>query len=318
MDAQQATLEKLLPLQGMWTGEGRAEYPTIPTFVYREALTFQRVPDAPRFFLFERTQKQRESGGWMESHWESGFLRVLMDGTLEWLDAQSGGRVEVLRGTLEESPETLQLHFVSTLIENDARMRGTARQFFLNGDALSYAMQMSTENTPTLTSHLSAGLTRFVDKEELLRRIEHGRQDFWRAMDGAADSDLEAPNAVGEWSVKDLLAHFIGHEQRTLDELNAARRGETYSIDHAANQAFNAQAVGALRDPSLTRVREAWLASSNQILAMIESMSDADFEPFSPVCVLLGDTIDGALGNNTYGHYAEHLPGVQAWLHARI
>jgi hypothetical protein len=28
----------------------------------------------------------------------------------------------------------------------------------------------------------------------------------------------------------------------------------------------------------------------------------------------LGDTVDGALANNTYTHYAEHLPALEAFV----
>ncbi len=160
MNRQEAVFAKLLPLGGMWMGEGRAEFPTTPTFEYRDALTFQVIPDTPRFHFFERTQKKTEQGEWIESHWESGFLRVLPDGALEWLDAQSGGRVEVLRGILEENADEIILNFASAVIENDARMKETTRQFILRGEQLSYTMQMSTQYTPRLTSHLAANLTR--------------------------------------------------------------------------------------------------------------------------------------------------------------
>ncbi len=54
MDAQEATFEQILALEDEWTGEGRAEYPSIPTFRYREALTFQAVPGQPRLFFLQR------------------------------------------------------------------------------------------------------------------------------------------------------------------------------------------------------------------------------------------------------------------------
>src|SRR5581483_3330690 len=131
MDAQEQTFERLLLLEDIWTGSGRAEYPSIPTFEYREALTIHAIPGQPRLFVLQRTQKKTDAGEWVESHWECGFLRALPDGAVEWLDSQNGGRVEVLRGTLQETDDAIILNLQSTLVGNDARMGETARKFTL-------------------------------------------------------------------------------------------------------------------------------------------------------------------------------------------
>jgi uncharacterized protein (TIGR03083 family) len=156
-----------------------------------------------------------------------------------------------------------------------------------------------------------------VGKRELVDRIVRGRLEFLRAVVALPDDAWETPNVVGEWSVKDLLAHLIAHEQRALDELNTARRGEKYTFPSGDNDTFNARAVTQYKKRTSEQVRAAWLASTNRIIAAVQELSDADFEPESPVCALLEDTIDGALANNTYEHYAEHLPEVQEWLRAR-
>lgn len=82
-----------------------------------------------------------------------------------------------------------------------------------------------------------------VGRGEFLRRlnIEHAR--FEKVLAQLTAAQLTLPGILGDWSVKDVLAHLIAHEQRALLELQYAQRGERLDIDHSANDTFNAQAV---------------------------------------------------------------------------
>ena len=154
----------------------------------------------------------------------------------------------------------------------------------------------------------------FVSKDELLRRLNQEYMRFNNVLAQMSDAQLVEPNTIGAWSVKDLLAHFVAHEQRALEELRYALRGERLVIDHSAGDVFNAQAVSASLSQSLAEVQAAWDASFQQIVTAVAALTDADFDPEGVVVRALDDTIDGALGNNTYGHYAEHLSAVEAYL----
>lgn len=151
-----------------------------------------------------------------------------------------------------------------------------------------------------------------VTKAELLRRLAAGYAAVGAVLAGLGDADLARPGVAGGWSAQDLLAHFIAHEQRALEELRHARRGARLAIDHGANDAFNDGAVLAWRGATPAQVRAAWAASFGQVVAAVEGLAEADFDPAGPVAAALDDTIDGALANNTYGHYAEHLPQLLA------
>jgi THAP domain-containing protein 4 len=147
-------------LAGTWTGEGRGEYPTISSFDYRETLAFTRRDE--RTLAYEQRAQKRMDGQteWSVSHWESGFIRVLEGGELELVNAQSGGRGEVLVGTVESNDSIFKIHFVSKTITNDPRMLASARRFELEGDTLRYEMNMQTTKTSQLTSHLKIELKR--------------------------------------------------------------------------------------------------------------------------------------------------------------
>jgi len=54
------------------------------------------------------------------------------------------------------------------------------------------------------------------------------------------------------------------------------------------------------------------------VITAVRALSDADYDLNGPVAQVLEDTIDGALGNNTYDHYAEHLPEIEAWIRGQV
>ena len=147
-------------LEGTWRGQGRGGYPTIDSFDYREKLVFTRKNDST--LAYDQRTEKRMSGtdDFVPSHWENGFITILENGDLELVNAQSGGRGEVLTGHIEVLDSVIRLHFTSKALMNDARMVSTARTFDLEGDQLRYEMEMSTTKVADLAQHLSITLDR--------------------------------------------------------------------------------------------------------------------------------------------------------------
>jgi hypothetical protein len=152
-----------------------------------------------------------------------------------------------------------------------------------------------------------------VTKTELLDRLERERGALAAELDKLTPGQLVKPGVVGAWSIKDLLAHIIAHEQRALQEVQCALRGEQLAVDHNAIDAFNDQAVTSSEVRPVEEVRSAWEASSCEVIDAVAVLPDVAFDPSGPVVAVLGDSIDGALGNNTYLHYAEHRQEVESW-----
>lgn len=148
-------------LEGTWQGEGQGGYPTIDPFDYRETLVFTRKNDSTLAYD-QRTEKRMDrTDEYIPSHWENGFISVLENGDLELVNAQSGGRGEVLTGHhIEVVGPIIRLYFVSKTLMNDERMVSTARRFELDGDQLHYEMEMSTSKIDKLTQHLAITLER--------------------------------------------------------------------------------------------------------------------------------------------------------------
>ena len=151
-------------LDGAWEGNGRGRFPTIDSFRYREELRFTGHATEPQLHYEQRTWDTTHRSDHGEPlHWESGFVRPTDTGCIELLNAQNGGRVEVLRGRLsapDDRDDVPFLSLTSVIVAHDERIISTTRQYDLRDDVLSYRMEMATRTTPELTMHLEAALHR--------------------------------------------------------------------------------------------------------------------------------------------------------------
>lgn len=147
-------------LVGEWSGTGQGEFPTIEPFEYLETITFST--DGRPFLHYEQKTKRRNAGqtDFIPSHWESGFLRLLPDGQVELVNAQGGGRLERLAGSLEGIQAGLILRLQSTAFLNDARMLETSRTITVEGNSMHYAQSMHTTAVPGPAHHVEARLKR--------------------------------------------------------------------------------------------------------------------------------------------------------------
>ena len=147
-------------LLGEWSGSGKGEFSTIEPFEYLETISFSS--DGRPFLHYDQKTRRRRAGQaeYAPSHWESGFIRLLPDEQVEVTCAQNGGRLEMLRGSLEETEIGLILRLQSTAFLNDPRMLETSRIITLQGDTLHYTQTMHTTAVPASAQHVAARLNR--------------------------------------------------------------------------------------------------------------------------------------------------------------
>jgi hypothetical protein len=160
MNEKPETSYQLLSLlEGTWKGEGRGQFPGVTSFDYRDTLKFTRRDE--KTLAYEQRAQKRYDGSteWLQSHWESGFIRILENDTLELVSAQIG-RAEVLIGTIELTNDVFRIHFVSKAILNDPRIISSARTWELEGEVLSYEAEMHTTKVNQSMPHLKITLQR--------------------------------------------------------------------------------------------------------------------------------------------------------------
>ena len=149
-------------LVGEWSGSGRGKFPTIEPFEYLETFVFS-ADDRP-FLHYEQKTKRRNAGqtDYIPSHWESGFIHLLPDGEVELANAQNGGRLERLVGSLERTEQGLILNLRSTAFLNDPRMLETSRTITVEGNNMHYTQTMHTTAVPGPAHHVEARLKRIL------------------------------------------------------------------------------------------------------------------------------------------------------------
>jgi THAP domain-containing protein 4 len=155
-DPARRHIERLADLVGTWRGSGTARFPTIETAAYREELSVGWNAVEPLLHFEQRTWWKDDE----PLHWESGFVIADEAGVFTMTNSQNNGRVEVLKGGLEEAHGRFELSLASTHFGNDSRMVAATRRLVLEGSTLRYTVAMTTDRVAILSPHLEATLRR--------------------------------------------------------------------------------------------------------------------------------------------------------------
>jgi hypothetical protein len=151
-------LRPLAPLLGTWHGRGSGEYPTIEPFDYLEEVTFSHL--GKPFLVY--TQKTSVPSDGAPLHAETGYLRVPRPGEVELVLAHPSGITEIEVGTYTADGGAIELEMTTTqigLTPTAKEVTALGRRFLLDGDELSYALQMGAVGQP-MQHHLAAVLHR--------------------------------------------------------------------------------------------------------------------------------------------------------------
>ena len=118
-------------------------------------------------------------------------------------------------------------------------------------------------------------------KQELLESIETTRALLEKKFSKLTPKQMVWPGSMGEWSVKDILAHLVDWEQRFIGWYQAGLRGEvpetpapgfTWRELPKLNQAGFEQH----QDESLADVLERFERSYLEIYELVKRMEDAE------------------------------------------
>ena len=141
-------------LLGTWRGDGEGQYPTIKPFRYREEIRFTHNGKA--FLIYTQRTEAIDTG--QPLHGESGYLRLVGNGRVEFVIAQPIGFAEISLGRVEGQRIDVECH---TLARTPTAKPVTSvnRSLWLEGDTLRYELKMGMEAVP-LERHLVASFHR--------------------------------------------------------------------------------------------------------------------------------------------------------------
>ena len=150
-----------------------------------------------------------------------------------------------------------------------------------------------------------------MNKMELLAKMRSGRAQLEANLAPLSDEQLMAPVLHGNWSVKDLIAHFGFWERRVVTLYDQLSRGEEPAANDPALDELNAQAYAANRDKTLQEVRRTEYEAYEQLLALTESASEDDLFDPQRLAWTEGRPFFEWIEDNSYGHYDEHLADLE-------
>lgn len=157
-----------------------------------------------------------------------------------------------------------------------------------------------------------------MNRTELLQRIHTGRSELEATLARLVDDRMTAPALPGDWSVKDLLAHLGWWEQRIVSAYHTLLRGEIPDPESEAVPVdeLNARVFAEHHNQTLAEVRREELDAYQAILSLAETAPEGDLFDPNRFAWTAGRAFVEWISGNTYGHYQEHLPDLEAWLGA--
>jgi nitrobindin-like protein len=147
-------LEPVEFLIGTWRGEGEGQFATIRPFRYREEITFSH--NGKPFLIYSQRTQAIDSGQPM--HAETGYLRLVGDGQVEFVIAQPIGYAEISLGRVEGRRIDVESATVART-PTAKPVTSIRRLFWMERDALCYELKMAMEGIP-LARHLTASFHR--------------------------------------------------------------------------------------------------------------------------------------------------------------
>ena len=128
------------------------------------------------------------------------------------------------------------------------------------------------------------------------------------SISGLPESMMVEPGVVGDWSLKDLLAHVSTWEEETLKALPMLIEGKRPVGYHGIDR-FNAEQQKLWRDLPLGEVRKRLGEMHRRLLAYLAVVPEEHFSRETRV--------RHRLRLDTYRHYREHTVSILEWRKAK-
>jgi hypothetical protein len=146
---------------------------------------------------------------------------------------------------------------------------------------------------------------------ETLRRIDEEWQQFVAVASGFSPNEQLLPNALGHWTVRDVLLHIAAWDDELMKQVEHYRStGE--KIDYGDGEAvdrLNQAQVNEKLGLSLDQVWETLHASHQELLQRLHRFPEETFVP--------GTYTSDQIAMESLGHYRDHREDLERWRAAR-
>lgn len=145
-------------------------------------------------------------------------------------------------------------------------------------------------------------------KEQLVEKLERAWRELQASFAGLQEAQMVEPGVVGDWSVKDVLAHVTTWEEEALKHLPHILAGETpprYSVMYGGIDAFNALMTEQKRPLSLSDVLRQLDDTHARLVAYIQNAPEELFTTET--------RFRRRIRLDTYSHYPIHARMIAEW-----
>lgn len=151
-------------------------------------------------------------------------------------------------------------------------------------------------------------MPRPTSKTDLIAQTQTNYAKLQAELDKLSDAEKTAPDVVGVWSVKDVLAHLFAWQQMVLDWYETGKRGETPIVPHPDYNwrqipDLNQHIYETYRDVRLEDITAQFEASHQKTLQTIESISNAELFTANVYAWTKTTTLGSYFTSATSSHY---------------
>jgi uncharacterized protein (TIGR03083 family) len=147
-----------------------------------------------------------------------------------------------------------------------------------------------------------------MNRQQLLQKLDQAWAQIKESYAGLSDSQLTEPGVMGDWSVKDILAHVTWWEEEALKHLPLIiKQGKPprYSTQYGGIDAFNALMMERRQDLSLADVLQQQEETHRRLIDYLQSAPEEQFTHET--------RFRHRLRLDTYSHYPKHAKAIREW-----
>lgn len=156
-----------------------------------------------------------------------------------------------------------------------------------------------------------------ITKKMLIQKIEEARQSFGALLSTLARLQMIQPGMVGEWSVKDVVAHLTVWERMMvawladyLNEVPVVRPTSDVEFDE-----WNERIYLENKDKPLEEVLDAFESTHEMTQQALQETPDEELFEAGRYSYRGGLPLWQMVAGNTWWHYREHGEEIRAELH---
>lgn len=156
-----------------------------------------------------------------------------------------------------------------------------------------------------------------MEKSQIIYDLEASREEFLDAIAGLEDEEMLEPGVVGEWSIKDLLAHISRWEGELVTMLFQARAGKKPDRAEISGQQqideLNARWHRESRDRSLDLIKSDFRGLRPQTIRRVSEFSNEELNDPELYDWLRDEPLWRWIAVDTFEHEREHAEQVRSW-----